>query len=507
MKQAPRPRGRLLSLCTSASLASLTLVPAPASAQCVLAWDSLAGGISSGSNVFALTSLGGGELLAGGQFAAIGGVTAARIARWNGSAWSSIGGGLAPFNAVYSVCRRPNGEWIAGGQEVPLSSPFVYANIARWDGAAWSPLGPGVTGSVYALSNLANGDLVAGGSIGFAAGQAVHCIARWDGAAWSPIGAGFDGLGPFTSVRTLVTLPNGDLIAGGNFTMSGVDPVLRVARWNGTSWTQVGAGFNGPVMSLLALPNGDLVAGGTFTASGGVALSRIARFDGSAWLPLGAGLGGNPNIATVDALAHLPNGDLVAGGLFQVDGAPLGGLARWNGSAWSPLGGGPDGYVAALAFQATGSLVAGGTFFGAVGRGVSRLSTPCPAAASGASSGCAVSSGHLEVASAAWVGSTWRAVADGLPPAALVFSVLGLSSVALPLSAVFETASPGCLLLVAPDDVSLRLTVGTLDVELAIPPSPALAGMHFHHQLASLALDASLSIGTTNALTMTVGAF
>ncbi len=485
-----------------ASLSTLALVPAAAFAQCAATWSDPGGGASGGLPVFALTSLGGSELVAGGQFNAIGGVPASRIARWTGATWSAIGGGLAPFNAVYAVCRRANGELIAGGQEMGITSPIVYANIARWDGTTWSPLGQGVAGTVYALANLPSGDLAVGGSIGFAAGQPVHCVARWSGSAWSPLGAGFDGLGPFTTVRALATMPNGDLIAGGNFTLSGAEPMLRIARWNGTAWTQVGAGLNGQVTSLLVLPGGDIVAGGAFTASGGVALEHIARFDGTAWHPLGDGLGGNPSFATVDGLARLPNGDIVAAGLFQV-GAPLGGVARWNGSSWSLIAGSPSGYAAALAFLPTGELFTGGTFPGAI----TRLVTACPATANEVPSGCAGSAGHLHVESAAWLGATWRAAADGLPPGALVFSVLGVSTTEIALAAVFATAMPGCTLRVAPDDVTLRLTAGTLATELAIPPSLSLVGTAFHHQLVPLAFEATLTVTATNAVSTTVGAF
>ncbi len=479
---------------------------APAVAQCALTLDNLGGSAPGNLNVFAVASIGGGEVVAGGQFDRIGGAVTSQIAKWDGSAWSAIGGGLAPFNAIFAVCLRPNGELIAGGQEMGLlPTPPVYANIARWDGATWAPLGAGVAGNVQALANLANGDLAVAGTFGFAAGQAVHGIARWDGSAWSPIGAGFDGSGPFTAVAALAVMPNGDLIAGGNFTSSGGASVLRVARWNGTTWSQVGAGFDGQVQALLVLSDGDIIAGGSFTQSGSVAVSHIARFDGSAWGPLGPGLSGDPNFASVSALAQLPNGDLVAGGYCQFGGAPPVGLARWNGLAWSPIGVGAN--VSALAFDQQHMLLAGGTFWQGPARGIARLATTCPAGVEAAPSGCVSNGGQLEVAKRAWLGSTWRTVANGLPPGALAFSILGYGTMAMPLASVFATAIPGCQLLVVPDDVSLRLTNGDLEVELAIPPTPGLVGASFHHQIVSLAFDPSLAVAATNALTMTVGSF
>jgi len=101
-----------------------------------------------------------------------------------------------------------------------------------------------------------------------------------------------------------------------------------------------------------------LVAGGTFTTAGGVNASRIARWNGTAWSPLGTGMN-----SSVEALAVLPNGDLVAGGSFTTAGGVTASrIARWNGTAWSPLGTGMSNTVRALAVLPNGDLVAGGTF-------------------------------------------------------------------------------------------------------------------------------------------------
>ena len=125
-----------------------------------------------------------------------------------------------------------------------------------------------------------------------------------------------------------------------------------------------GPGASGPygrAYAILVLPNGQVVAGGSFRIVDSVFANSIARWNGTAWLPLGAGTNG-----IVYALARLPNGDLVAGGSFTTAGGqPANRIALWNGSAWAPLGPGLDGIVKALLVLPNGNLVVGGAFHNA----------------------------------------------------------------------------------------------------------------------------------------------
>jgi hypothetical protein len=158
-------------------------------------------------------------------------------------------------------------------------------------------------------------------------------------------------------------LPNGDLAAGGYFTTAGGLSANNVARWNGSTWAPLGTGIYESVDALAVLPSGDLVAGTEAQLLNGE--YPVARWNGTTWAPLGTGYwwgpcGQDQCYASVSALAVLPNGDLVAGGLFY---SPGGNIARWNGSTWAPLGtGGMNGGVGALAAFPNGGLAAGGSF-------------------------------------------------------------------------------------------------------------------------------------------------
>jgi hypothetical protein len=163
---------------------------------------------------------------------------------------------------------------------------------------------------------------------------------------WDP-----DGAGPATPL----------LVLGGEFTLAGGTAVQNIAAHDAATdtWSTLGSGMlGGWINALTVMPNGDLVAAGAFPTAGGVPAVSIARWNGTAWSPLGAGVNGE-----VRALTVLANGDLVAGGHFQsAGGVSANGIAKWDGATWSPLGGSVVGSAYALATMPNGDLVAGGTF-------------------------------------------------------------------------------------------------------------------------------------------------
>src|SRR5579863_509700 len=142
---------------------------------------------------------------------------------------------------------------------------------------------------------------------------------------------------------------SGDLFLGGSFAISGAT-ADQVAEWNGSSWAPVGAGIAGLVMALGQF-NGSLYAGGNFTTrdAGGVAITNIVRWDGRNWEPLGSGISDGVVPfglgSSVQALAASGRVLYVGGSFTKAGGIPATNIAQWDGTNWAPLGSGVSGLV------------------------------------------------------------------------------------------------------------------------------------------------------------------
>lgn len=87
---------------------------------------------------------------------------------------------------------------------------------------------------------------------------------------------------------------------------------------------------------MLTVHAGELVVGGGFSEAGGLQADGVARWDGTSWSPL-AGTMGQGILGYVKALASFA-GSLYAGGSFgQAGGVFVNGIARWDGASWKAL--------------------------------------------------------------------------------------------------------------------------------------------------------------------------
>jgi hypothetical protein len=81
----------------------------------------------------------------GGEFTAVGGVSASNIARWNGSSWEALGAGVN--SDVYSLAVAPNGDVYAGGTFTSAGDVTLGDRVAVWNGSTWNHLDVDLPGS------------------------------------------------------------------------------------------------------------------------------------------------------------------------------------------------------------------------------------------------------------------------------------------------------------------------------------------------------------------------
>jgi trimeric autotransporter adhesin len=342
-------------------------------------------------------------------------------------------------------------QTIAAGDGAYLLGTFVdgasVTNLLRREGSTWRPMAASFVGSATASINTilaAGDDIFVAGRLGAVDTVGASNIARWHRPTrtWHPLGSdSLNGVDGFVSSMLLV---GDDLYVGGQFERAGLLGANNVAVWNRTTneWRALdavdGNGVQGAVTSL-AVKNGRVLVAGHFDSVGTLPTMGIALWspDEGLLLPydlgvptlvtevdiddmavagdslylagrlsyggLGGGYGLALNVGGETALLT-PNGMVgtiydmtlyggqlyIAGSFRSIETTELGGIARWDGSAWLPLenGGseGVNGDVRRLAVV-DGRLYAGGSFDSAGSIAASNI--------------------------AAWDGTRWHALGSG----------------------------------------------------------------------------------------------
>lgn len=316
-----------------------------------LDWVSVAGGLGpspssagpSGATLCPVPLRSGVGIFVGGFFSSAGNTGAENAAIFGEGQWSSLGipGTQGVSDHVYTIAQTSPTEVVIGGRFSSVAGISANRIVKRTTSTAspWVPLGSGMNASVLSIVPVNGGELIAGGGFTTAGGTPANYIAQWNGQSWRPLGSGLN-----NPVGAMVALPNGDVVVTGSFTTAGGTPARGVAKWDGETWSALGDQIDGEVFDLAVVPrsdgvNWDLYAGGRFNFG-----SAIARWNGTQWTPVGSGVRvSSGERGAVYALESLPRAgggsDLIAAGYFNFAGpTPVKHIARWNGTTWSHMG-------------------------------------------------------------------------------------------------------------------------------------------------------------------------
>jgi hypothetical protein len=277
---------------------------------------------------------------------------------------------------AFALFDDGNGPRIyAGGDFEYYSANGTGFHLGRWAGPLWEKLGgvspSGPVSCMTVWDDPGNPDgpaLYVGGQfhdIGTYPyngpdSKDVRYIAKWDGKDWSYLDTGLNNYPAETFVNALAVYDDGSgpaLFAAGRFSKTGdlSKDLLNIARWDGHHWQDVGGGLVrvGPdpftiIWSLAVYDDGRgpaLYAGGVFNAAGGAPISGLARWNGKAWSAVEPLLKAVPEcpdcFPVVRAMAAFDDGTgpaLYVAGDLQAPGVPAKWTARLRHGAWEPAG-------------------------------------------------------------------------------------------------------------------------------------------------------------------------
>lgn len=275
------------------------------------------------------------EMYIGGYFATLSGISITNIARWDYNAMPAsglTGFGTGTDGTVMAIACTSDGTMYIGGQ-FTLANGVTVNKVTYWNGSTFVAMGvtPGVDGDVFSIAPVSipsyNG-IVVGGAFNNAGGSPMAKIAVWNGITWGPLGSGLNG-----TCRCVAVGPDGNIYAGGDFTVAGGVTTTGIARWNTTTttWEALGTGLNGSCYCMAWGKDGNLYIGGSFTTAGGITCNRVAMWNGAQWQPLGPGFDGIIYAIGTD----LDDGTIYALGAFtKINTVSTRAFASWNGSSW-----------------------------------------------------------------------------------------------------------------------------------------------------------------------------
>jgi hypothetical protein len=282
------------------------------------------------------------------------------------SAWdTAIGNPGASSGYAAAVASFDDGsgpQIYLGGSFTSVGGLAAARYLGRYNPATnlWSMVGGGINpnNTTFITSilpaNLGSGQrLYVGGAFGNAGGVAnTRSLASFANGQWQSLGTNWP-LNTADSVSAMTTWDPGTgtrLYVGGKFTTVGGITGNCIAAYDGTAWHALGTGVTGNDPTVQAMKVFDDGTGpalyilGRFISVGGVpGTSIIARWNGEAWSSVGGGLTSTSSLFAPEAMTVWNDGSgaklYVAGYTFIASGNPATNVAAWNRTSWAAVGG------------------------------------------------------------------------------------------------------------------------------------------------------------------------
>ncbi|NVB79242.1 MAG: hypothetical protein HOV81_12645 [Kofleriaceae bacterium] len=265
----------------------------------------------------------GDRVLFGGSFPGIAGVSSQAIVSHDGTAWHPEAGtgGLGLNGSLDKIGASSSCDvWGMGQQITHVAGESTRARLFHFTGDRWTAISDSLPGDAYCTGFAVSpaGDVAIGCFVTADSGDTVGRVYRVSGTQLVQLG------GDAPPIMTLAYDADNKLWIGGS------DPkgAGYLARMDGETITMIEQGFDSAVNLIEPISANDVVVAGSFSKVGSVDVSRIARWNGSTWSALGAGLPATPT-----ALAHDAN--TVYASTINEGAQYL--LGAFDGTSWKEL--------------------------------------------------------------------------------------------------------------------------------------------------------------------------
>jgi uncharacterized delta-60 repeat protein len=290
----------------------------------------------------AVARLASGDILIGGDFTHVNGVERARLARLHAD--GSLDTAFAPQfdKEVLALAVQPDGKLLVGGQFTLVNGSWLRNGLARFEANGSVDTGfdvgsgprfgdyPGFVNNLLALPE--GGILVGGVFTHFNGVQRQHLARLTDVGEVDP---SFDPEATrlCSGLFAMARQPDGKLLLSGHFSLGDLRGLIRLHP-SGTLDESFAIEQPYLYVNAFALqPDGCILIGGSFRVPDGGPMVGLARLreDGSLERSFFAGEGAGYGL--VYSLAVLPNGQILAGGVFEgFNALPHANLVRLNGN-------------------------------------------------------------------------------------------------------------------------------------------------------------------------------
>jgi hypothetical protein len=262
------------------------------------------------------------KLLLAGSSPGVSGVLSQALISYDGTAWHPEGGagGLGFGGSLTKIGVSATGCDVWGmGTLTHAGGTPTRSRVVHFTGTGWAPIADSIPQDAFCPGFAVSpaGDVAVGCMIFPANGDAVGRLYRVNGSQLEQVG------GDLPLIQTIAYDADNKLWIGGG------GETGFLGRLDGETVTMVEQGFDAPVNQIDPVAANDVIVGGYFSKVGTLDAVKIARWNGSSWSALGAGLPGSPS-----ALTH--DGNTVYVSTYDEGAGPYL-LGAFDGTSWKEL--------------------------------------------------------------------------------------------------------------------------------------------------------------------------